>query len=198
MWLGSYEADKQLAIAGELRPGQIMFDIGANVGFFTLLGAKHVGPAGRVVAVEPLARNVDYLKRHCKINDYSNILIVPKAVSDFSGTARFSEEGESTSRLSESGNSVVEVTTLDDLAKDLRVRPDLIKVDVEGAEIGLLRGGLRLLAEARPVIYMAVHSADLFDELLHLAPTIGYKIDKLAGNRGGDSSFWDEVVLRPA
>lgn len=54
VWLGSYEIDKQRVLAGELHPGSVFYDVGANVGFFTVLGAHCVGPGGAVYAFEPL------------------------------------------------------------------------------------------------------------------------------------------------
>jgi FkbM family methyltransferase len=197
MWLGSYEAEKQIAISKVLRPGQTFYDIGANAGFFTLLGARCAGASGRVVAVEPLPRNIEMIERHLSINGISNACVVGKAISDFVGTARFAVEGHSTSRLSREGQVPVEVTTLDALVEELGIPPNLIKVDIEGAEIKLLRGAKKVLQEFRPVVFMAVHSKEIFDELMKVAPALEYEVKELDGTDVRTGRFRDEIVLMP-
>ncbi len=63
-WLGSYEYEKQRLFAKKIKAGAVVFDIGANVGFYTLLTAMLVRPEGRVVAFEPVPRNIDFLRKH--------------------------------------------------------------------------------------------------------------------------------------
>src|SRR5437016_2709331 len=74
-WLGTYESPKQDAFARAIRPGDLVVDAGANVGFYTLLAARIAGPTGRVVAFEPVARNLDYLRRHVELNHVHNVRI---------------------------------------------------------------------------------------------------------------------------
>jgi protein-L-isoaspartate O-methyltransferase len=85
MWLGSYEIDKQLAIKNSLKPGQVFYDIGANVGYYSLLAAKCVGNTGAVIAFEPLPRNIVYLTSHLRLNKITNTILLQKALSDHSG-----------------------------------------------------------------------------------------------------------------
>src|SRR5258708_1543581 len=70
-WLGSYEWTMQRRMAGELKPGSVFYDVGANVGLYTLLAATLVAP-GRVYAIEPLAANVGYLRKHLALNGIQN------------------------------------------------------------------------------------------------------------------------------
>lgn len=198
MWLGSYEAEKQVAISKMLLPGQTFYDIGANAGFFTLLGAKCVGLSGRVIAVEPLPRNIEVLEKHLSLNGISNVGVVGKAISDFVGTARFSVEGHSTSKISAEGHATVQVTTLDALVEELGSPPDIVKVDIEGAEIGLLRGAKKVMEESRPVIFLAVHSKEIFDDLWNIVLGVRYVIKELDGVDARPSGFREEVVLLPA
>ena len=198
MWLGSYEAKKQIAIARMLRPGHIFYDIGANAGFFTLLGARCVGSSGRVIAVEPLPRNIEMLEKHLAINNISNVRIVEKAISDFVGTARFTVEGHSTSKISAEGQAVVEVTTLDTIMEELGTPPNLMKVDIEGAEIELLKGARKVLEQFRPVVFVAVHSKEIFDVLVDMAPRMKYEVEELDGTDIRSVEFCPEVVLMPA
>ena len=197
MWLGSFEAEKQIAISKFLRPGQTFYDIGANTGFFTLLGARCVGASGRVVAVEPLPRNIEMMEKHIAINDISNVLVVGKAISNFVGTARFSVEGYATSKISEEGQTTVEVTTLDALVEEIGSPPDLVKIDIEGTEIDLLRGGKKVLGKFRPVIILDVHSKEIFNNLLEIVPGLGYEIKELDGTDVKLAGHSGEVVLVP-
>ena len=197
MWLGSYEWRKQAAISKRLRLGQTFFDIGANAGYFSLLWSRSVGASGRVVAVEPLPRNIEFLERHLAMNGISNVHVVRKAISDHRGTARFCVDGHSTSRLSDSGGLLVQVTTLDDLVEELGCPPDVMKVDIEGAELELLRGAKQVLENDRPVIFLALHSKDNFERLLVDAPAWRYAIRGLDGGVLGAGRFQEEVVLFP-
>ena len=173
------------------------FTTSANAGFFTLLGARCVGTSGRVVAVEPLPRNIEVIRKHLAINDLSNVRVVGKAISDFVGTARFAVEGHATSRLSTEGQVSVEVTSLDALVEELGAPPDMLKVDIEGEEIDLLKGAEKVLEKFRPIVFIAVHSKEKFDDLLEMAPMLNYEVKELGGNDVRPDEFCEEVVLMP-
>lgn len=200
IWLGSYEAKKQLALAAVLKAGDVFYDIGANVGFYSLLGSRRVGKDGRVVAFEPLPQNLNVLRRHLSLNHLSNVTAINSAVSDRRGTAQFSVTDPSSSHLSPTGNLRVAVTTLDSVAEEYGLRPpQVVKVDVEGAEIDLIRGGLRCLVQSRPILFIAIHSGDLFSELFgvlheHCLP---FEVRDLDGEVLDGSRLVDEVVLWP-
>src|SRR6185437_11707673 len=108
-WLGSYELEKQRVFRSFADPGSVIYDIGANVGIYTLLGATLVGGCGHVVAFEPLPRNLRLLHRHIELNNLQNVTIVEKAVSDRDGFAAFKVgENSSEGSLSTSGELIVE------------------------------------------------------------------------------------------
>jgi protein-L-isoaspartate O-methyltransferase len=88
-WLGSYELANQRAQQRVIKPGMTVFDIGAHVGFYTLLFSTSVGSNGRVFAFEPFAENVSYLLRHIKKNNCRNITACQAAVSDKSRLTKF-------------------------------------------------------------------------------------------------------------
>jgi FkbM family methyltransferase len=128
----------------------VAFDVGANVGYYTLLLSRGVGPQGRVFAFEPNPVNFAHLKEHLRLNKIGNVEIVEAAVSDRAGTAFFSGEG-STGKLSQTGTPTKTVQL------DNYPRPDIIKMDIEGEEIAALRGSARILAERHAVWFIAVH-----------------------------------------
>jgi len=91
-----------------------VYDIGANVGFYTLLASGLVGSKGLVVAFEPAPKNIDFLKRHLSINNLSNVLVVESAVSDKDGYEYFDKgPNESMGRLKTDGDIQVKTLTLD-------------------------------------------------------------------------------------
>jgi len=137
-----------------LKPGMVMADVGAHVGYFSLLAAEIVGPSGKVFAFEPEPGNHGLLRKNIEVNSLPNIQAVEKAVSDRSGTTEFflSElDSGSHSLFGKAARGIREkvqvmVTTLDDFFESEGwPNTDLIKIDVEGAELGVLHGMERLI-----------------------------------------------------
>jgi len=120
-WLGSYEAAKQKKVIETVRPGMVCWDVGAHVGFYTLLFAELVGPQGKVYAFKPFSRNLELLRRHVAMNGYGNVEILPVALADFDGKAHF-QAGPSSSmgRLAPEGTLTVECRKADRRRKDFR------------------------------------------------------------------------------
>lgn len=141
-----YEYQTAMLALGALRPGDIALDIGAHVGYFTLLFRLAVGETGRVFAFEPLADTYRRLLHNVMINGFSNVLPLPLAVAKQPGTAFFhiNRENEGASSLlgGDGGEQVpVQLTSLDNLFREnLSTRPRLMKIDVEGAEMEVLLG----------------------------------------------------------
>jgi FkbM family methyltransferase len=188
-WLGSYEADKLRLFAESIRPNMVVWDLGANAGLYTLLASLRAG-AGRVVAFEPLPANLNNLRRHIALNHCSNANVVPKAVSDWDGTALFSaSESAAMGTLSDVGMLSVETIRLDTFWKTTNSTPHVIKMDIEGAEMKALEGGSELLRLCRPVIFLAVHSDKLSSEC-----------SQFLLKRGYDLKFIDdqEIVAHPS
>ena len=193
-WLGSYEAAKQKKVAQALRPGMTCWDIGANVGFYTLLFAELVRADGKVFAFEPFPENVGLLRRHVAINSYSNVRIIPSAVGNFDGETGFVPgPNASMGHITSGGQVRVPCSRLDTLlaAGDIDT-PDLIKIDVEGAEADVLRGAGAVLAN-HPVIFLATHGELVHRECLELLAAAGYSVTALDG---GPPDGKDEIVSR--
>jgi len=142
-WMGVYESAKQQAFARIVKPGDVVFDLGANVGFYTLLASRLVGKAGRVFAFEPSPRNVWYLRRHLQINAIKNCEVSTAAVWSQRGIARFEISalpvtGHITNEISSAGYEVETVSLDGLLSEGLVSEPAVIKCDIEGGEIDLL------------------------------------------------------------
>lgn len=173
MALGMYEPHVAQLIQGELKPGEVFYDIGANAGYYTLLAGCIVGPTGRVIAFDPHPRNVHTIQEQIDLNHFSDICLVEAAaVSDRPGIQKFVlSSTNANSHLvgvdprckDDAREQTVDVTlvTLDDCV--LRhPRPSLIKIDVEGAEVLVLHGAKHLLQMSNaPRWLVSTHSADL-------------------------------------
>ena len=181
-WFGSYESQKQRLVAEALRPGQIVYDVGANVGLYSLLASAAVGPDGRVFAFEPVTENVHYLERHLALNRISNCSIVRAAVCAQDGTGKldFSDD-RSRGRLSTHGTESVRTIRLDSfLAADReRRRPHFVKIDVEGGEAQVLEGAVSLLKENSLIVSVATHTPELDAYCNRLLTSLGYSVRQI-------------------
>jgi FkbM family methyltransferase len=176
-WLGTYEETIQAAVSQAVRPGGVFFDVGANVGYYTLLASVLVGPSGRVVAFEPDPRNVSRLREHVRLNGADNVTIVDVAVADASGSERFAgDRGGLGGALAESGGERVRTVTLDDAVAGGLPAPGYVKIDVEGAEFRVLSGARRLLERPAPAIFLAVHGTDVERRCRELLAACGYRM----------------------
>ena len=146
-----------------------VYDVGANVGFYTLLASVVTGDNGKVFSFEPVPRNINYLKQHIKINTLANVSVIEKAVSDKIQKLNFSLSiNPSMGHLSEEGEIVVETITLNEFIKQGNPLPDIIKMDIEGAEYDALVGAKELLKIKKPIIFLATHSDELKAKCLKL------------------------------
>ncbi|HZQ91810.1 MAG TPA: FkbM family methyltransferase [Terriglobales bacterium] len=182
-WLGSYEKRHQQVFADTVRTGMVVYDAGANVGFYTLLASKLVGAAGRVIAFEPDAANLEYLRRHLALNNAANVEVFALGLADYCGTATFgSNAGRSSGSLSPNGDRTVAVNTLDSLLDEGRIPPPgVIKMDIEGAEGAALRGAARCLRQHRPALIVSLHSDQAQRDVRSLLGDLGYSMREFDG-----------------
>lgn len=158
-WFGTVDKEKMAICRDVMRPGQTVIDAGANVGLYSLLFDKLMQHKGRVIAVEPSPRNIDYLQKHLALNDIKSVEISAVALSDQPGHMRFIGSGDPVAmRLAETGDTVVPVTTVDLLAEKLSLSAlHMLKIDVEGAELKLLVGAEATIARHKPIILIETH-----------------------------------------
>jgi FkbM family methyltransferase len=182
-WLGSYEYNKRLAFERLVGPGMVVYDIGANVGYFSLLASVLAGPEGQVVAFEPLPRNIRYLQQHLQINHLENVRIIEAAVADHDGQAAFNLGPSSAmGYLASDGDVKVQMVSLDTLLAEGQLDPpDVIKLDVEGAEYEALRGGRDLLEAHRPLLFLDTHGRKAHHFTVALLDELGYRFEILDG-----------------
>lgn len=196
-WLGSYEYEKQRVYKRSVKPGDVIYDIGANVGFYTLLSSVLTGNSGHVFAFEPLPGNLRYLRKHLELNYISNCSVIEAAVAGEEGEARFESRAERTEgRLSPIGTIVVRTVAIDSLLAQGGIRPpSLIKIDVEGAEIECLRGAARTIRTSHPIIFLATHGTEPHGACVSMLAEWGYRISPIDSRALKDSS---EIIAEPS
>ena len=145
----------------ELKPGDVVLDIGAYVGMFTVKASKAVGEQGRVIAIEPSPENYVSLLGNCR--GLNNVTLVQKAIMAKTGIGKlyYSKSAAANSLVVKWKKYIeVETITLDDLVAMLELdRIDLIKIDAEGAEIDVLKGAQKVLARGTRLVIAAYHTA---------------------------------------
>jgi FkbM family methyltransferase len=178
---GDYEAFKTEAVLKSVAVGDVCYDVGGHVGYYTVTMATLAGPQGRVFTFEPRPLNAAYIRRHLEINGVTNVTLTQAAVSDHAGKAGFeARTGTGTGRLSESGNLQVQCVVLDDWVKAHGIPPpSFVKIDVEGGEIGVLNGARRTIEAARPKLLVATHGKKENDFVCALLDEWDYEYEVL-------------------
>jgi FkbM family methyltransferase len=169
---GTYELPVQRALEQCLQRRDRFLDIGSNIGFFALIAARLVGSGGRVFAIEPVPKNVHCILHNAKVNGFQNIRTIEAAVGRTEGWAELllaRHSGGAALAHTESpadlvGSLKVQITTVDRLVAIGRIEPpNVVKIDVEGAELDVLEGMRATLSAHAPRIVFEVDAAS--DEL---------------------------------
>lgn len=185
---GVVETSVQEALRRSVAPGMTVFDVGADIGFFSILAARLTGADGRVEAFEPVPSSARAVRANAALNGFANIAVHEVAAADHEAREELLVQHVSSwSHLAERGphastreRRAVEVIRLDErIARGELPAPDVVKVDVEGSEVAVLRGLSRTLA-ARPVaVICELHETNR--EVLELLSEIGYEVENLDG-----------------
>lgn len=178
--VGNWEPQSQHIFSNLIKPGQIIFDLGANIGIHTLLFARLTGPSGKVIAFEPLSENANELRDNVKINNLEQVTIEEVAVSDKDGISEFfigqhNTQGSIVSTENGAGQKVeVKTQKLDNYIKASGHLPDFIKIDVEGAETNVLKGYTEFISKSYPVFFIESHSRENEDYIYSFLASHGY------------------------
>jgi len=201
---GELEIPVQEALRRTVAPGATVYDIGANIGFFALLAARFAGPAGRVLAFEPVPAIATLLREATQRSDLADrVQVRAQAVARRSGTEPlYVIDDASWSHLASRGNPGgavqtldVEVVTLDELVAQGAPPPDVVKLDVEGSEGDVLRGAREVLRVHRPMLVVELH--DTHADALPVLREAGYALENLEGPGSVDAPDCKYVLARP-
>ena len=164
---GTWEPKVIGAVTDTVKAGMTVIDIGAHIGYYALLFAKCVGPHGRIFAFEPLPCNFALLQKNVLLNDLQNVYAVDQAV--FSSTREIEitvpddqPNPGNGSMHNEIGKKhyTVKAISLDDYCEKLALRPDILKMDVEGAEYEVLIGAKKTIHRCQPSLFIELHHFD--------------------------------------
>jgi FkbM family methyltransferase len=209
---GTYEQPVQDAIASNLLPGDVFYDIGANIGFLSLVAARRVTVDGRVYAFEPLPRNAAAIAYNAKLNGFHMIEVFPEAVGASTGRnelllahhiggAALASAGPPPDMR---GQIEVDVVRLDDaIARRDLLPPSLVKIDVEGAEIDVLRGMTGTLRTHWPTVIYEIDDATRegldrkASDIAAFMTAAGYDLTPLPASYPNEAWHVEHVLARP-
>jgi FkbM family methyltransferase len=189
--LGTYEVPIQEIFTQNLKEGDTFYDIGANVGFFSIIAAKLVGNTGKVYAFEPGEGNANSIRHNAQLNNFSQIEVIPKAVSHTSGSgqlllAKYSG-GHALATADAppdlAGEVAVDLVSIDDLIAQNKIEPpNFVKVDVEGAELDVLKGMTETIKTYQPTVIYEIDDGDRtayehkYRELANFFEQLNYRV----------------------
>jgi len=164
---GTWEPEVTGVITSTVKPGMTVIDIGSHVGYYSLLFAKCVGPTGRVFSFEPLPENLALLRKNVQLNKLTNVHSLSYALFSRAGELSLSVPSESPnsgdgSVIHERGSKhvLVPAITLDSFCASANIQPDILKMDVEGAEYDVLLGAQETISKCRPKLLIELHHFD--------------------------------------
>lgn len=187
-WLGTYESDLQKAASALIEVDQIIYDIGANIGYLSLMFAKQTGPGGHVYAFEALPGNVDRLKENIEVNGYQErVTVVNAAVTDRSGEVEFligpsSAMGKVQGSAGRHSFDYQEKISIEGISIDEYVElsgipfPNIIKLDIEGGETLALRGMEKILMNVKPIVLLELHGLESAELCWNILQKLDYQI----------------------
>jgi FkbM family methyltransferase len=194
------------------RGRRCVLDVGAHIGLVTLPMASVLSPAGRIVSFEPGAVNRGYLERHVALNNFNSVVTIENKLvgaQDGARVAFFELDDAAGQNTTIEGvlpagvrRSIVAQVSLDCYCERTGLSPEVIKIDVEGAEIDVLRGARNTLKTSRPVVFLSVHPRQIqtagrsLDELDAVIAEVGYESRHIDGSAVSTYAL-REYVLRP-
>ncbi len=194
---GKYETYKTEAIVKNFLEGEIFYDIGAHIGYFSAIASTMNKGKGQVIAFEPRPMNIKFFKRHMKINNFVGVTLYEVAVGEEEKTVLFDTSfGSATGKVSEEGRLEVKQVSIDKMFERGEIPlPTFIKIDVEGAEMEVLKGMKNVISLARPKIIIATHNDECHKYVIDFINDLRYTIKILNPERvKGDT----EIIALPS
>jgi FkbM family methyltransferase len=199
-YYGIYEPEETRWIKQYIQPGMVVFDVGANIGYYSVIMSKLIGPNGMIHSFEAATAAFNRLKEHINVNHCKNTIIYHSAISDRNGQciiycADNANTGESSLKSFDGfkKKETVSCFTLDSYIEKKNInKVDFIKVDVEGAEMLVIDGAMSLLKRHRPTIMLEINPSYLF--------RMGANTDNLIltmKHAGYNMYCFDQGILKP-
>jgi FkbM family methyltransferase len=215
-WLGNYERETVDKLQSFVKPGWTIWDVGIFLGYYTCLFARLVGSGGRVVAIEADPRNLARTRRHVDMNGFANVTFVAGAIgvpdaevdllisegsnSHLAGAWIGARQGDYTSNEPRDKAIKVRCKSLDQILADgLAPKPDLIKLDIDGAELWALDYAELLATKSRPLFLVELHNPECDAAAWRFAARWNYKIERFETGEALDTaeSVQGTILLTP-
>lgn len=186
-WLGTYEPELVDACRELIEPGMVIYDVGANIGYVSMLFAEFTGPEGKVLAFEPLPENAKRIRENVQLNNYKQIDVYENAVIDAERPVSFLRHRSvgMGKALGSAGRADQEYKTeltvhgigLDDFVINKgNPIPDLIKIDIEGGEVMALPGMEGILTQNGPILMIELHGEESEQVAWRVLNACGYEL----------------------
>ena len=178
-FLGTYEYKKRILFEKKPYNLDIVYDVGANVRFYTLLDSKIVGKSCKVITFEPLPKNIKFLQKYLIINNTDNVEVIKSVVLDHFSSSLFKEtEFNSIRQIDVNGEIDLNTISIAEFVKNYpTLKPYCIKIDVEGAEMIICKEGISNLKKHHLKIFLETYSDPLNEKYKDVMKELGYKID---------------------
>ena len=203
---GTYQDDVICALSSLVREDDVVFDVGAHHGLMSIIASRLVGASGKLIAFEPNPASRAVLEEHLKLNDVTNVVIEPVGLTDREGSAPFYAHpgeyswnstliGDFADEKSRSNVLSITTTTLDHYCAKSGLRPSVIKIDTEGSDFLILKGGAQVLRDIRPHLILelnpiaAASAGTTIGELVDFLTELGYQLFALRRSMFGHYSF---------
>jgi FkbM family methyltransferase len=176
---GTYGARELSVYKSLIKSGDVIFDIGAHVGYLSTIFERLSAPGGRVYAFEPSPLNAVFIRHHLKVNHVRNVQLIEAAVGEKNETTGFDDNhGSGRGRASKDGAVAVQMVSLDGLwAAGTLPAPNFIKMDIEGGEIGALTGAKECISSSRPVMFISTHGPEAHSFVTGYLADLDYRAD---------------------
>ena len=206
---GDYEAENYSFLQKQVKAGMHIIDIGAHIGLFSACSSQLAGSTGKIICFEPTPGTFSILKNTLRLNHCDNVIARQAAVSDKEGTATFyvsHTAGCNSNSLvkNKSANQLtaydVQLVTIDSMVAEYALHPSLIKIDAEGAELDVLKGGIKTYTDHKPVLILGLHPAfitqkgDSLDAIWELLSASGYLV-KMEDKIMTKTDFCNRTIL---
>ena len=203
---GTYQDDVICALGSLVHANDVVFDVGAHHGLMSIMASRLVGPAGKVIAFEPNPASRETMATHLKLNGVANVSIEPVGLIDREARLPFYAHpgeyswnstliAEFADHLSKKNVLSIETTTLDNYCERNHLHPRLIKIDTEGSDFLILKGGARVLREDRPHLILelnpvaAASAGTTIEELVKFLNDLDYQLFAMRRSLLGHYSF---------
>jgi FkbM family methyltransferase len=190
---GCYEQEIEALLLSGLQPGGVFYDVGAHIGFFSLLAARIVGSSGSVFSFEADPENAERIKQHASRNGLDHIHVIPLAVWSSPGPLIFELASSNSSRnqgavisdRSKPNKNTIEVNSISlDAFAQAYPPPNLVKIDVEGGEAAVLKGSGEVFQSNSPILICEIHSQEAADDVLSWLKSNNYSFQWIKETHG--------------